>query len=98
VASFVRLDTNPRIFTTPWESAEAWRFLDYLETSGGHGPSAWTVKVYALFKHLFLTRGPTGNHVPDALLAATAMRFDTVLFTADRGLAGFPGLEVRLAG
>lgn len=95
-ASFVRLVTNPRIFIEPSEPAEAWRFLDYVETSGNARIAGIDRQAYALFRHLCLTSRATGNDVPDALLAAAAMRYEAELVTADKGLSRFSGVRVRL--
>ena len=95
-ASFVRLVTNPRIFAEPSDQAEAWRFLDYLETSPGARHGELDPEAYGIFRHFCLTTASTGNAVPDALLAAAALRHDADLVTADRGFARFPGLSVQL--
>ena len=94
-SSFVRLVTNQRIFNVPSETAEAWRFLDFIETSEGARHSVLDRQTYAIFKHLCLTRQDSGNMVPDALLAAAAMRFDAEVVTADKKMSDFPGLRIR---
>lgn len=97
-ASFVRLVTNSRIFAEPSEPAEAWRFVDYLESHPAARFTAADQQTYALFRHLSLVGGCSGNSVPDALLAAIALRNGAVLVTASSGLRRFTGVEVRLIG
>ncbi|MFW6291233.1 MAG: PIN domain-containing protein, partial [Spirochaetota bacterium] len=86
-ASFLRLVTNTRIFREPSEPAEAWRFADHLETANG---------AHALFRHLGLTTNAAGNAVPDAMIAAAAMRYDAELVTADEGFRQYAGLKLRV--
>ena len=95
-ASFVRIVTNPKIFVTPSPTDEAWRFIEFMEST----PSAHWAELdhhtYSLFKHLCLVTGATGNRVPDALLAAIALRQRACLVTADRGFSEYPGIDLRL--
>lgn len=97
-ASFVRLVTNQRIFAVPSESAEAWRFVEFLEAE----PTAHLVDIdahtHAVFKHFCLVSDARGNDVPDALLAAVAVRNRARLVTADRGFQRFAGLAVDVVG
>ncbi len=94
-ASFMRLVTNPRIFLDPSDPVEAWRFLDHLETSPACHIVALDRQAYALFKHLCLVGPAVGNHVPDAMLAATALRFDAELITGGQGFSRYPGVRVQ---
>ena len=97
-ASFLRLVTNPRVFVAPSDVHESWRFLDYLETDPAARYTEIDRQTYAMFKHLGLVTLASGNGVPDALLAATALRHGALLITADRDLLRYPGVEVRLVG
>ena len=97
-ASFLRLVTNSRIFREPSEPAEAWRFVDHLESAqGAHGVS-FDRQAHALFRHLGLTTNAAANAVPDAMLAAAAMRYDAELVTADDGFRKYTGLKLRVIG
>jgi hypothetical protein len=95
-SSFLRLVTNPRIFAQPSAYAEAWAFLDYLEAQ----PSSFFAEVdemaFGIFKHICLLASAAGNTVPDAFLAALALRHDARLVTADVGMKRFQGVEVEL--
>ncbi len=91
--AFVRLVTNPRLFSDPESIADAW---DQVETwldadpvwIPGPGP-----------RHREVLRGclhPTGlraDDVPDAHLAALAVEHGLKLATSDRGFARFSRLE-----
>lgn len=93
--SFLRLVTNPRIFVEPSDLAEAWTFVDELQSRDRAvtvdvDPMAWGV-----FKHLCLASGAAGNAIPDAFLASIAIRHGATLVTADRGFERYRGLECR---
>lgn len=96
--SFLRLVTNPRIFLNPSGLEESWRFIDLLESH----PSAYRVEsdamTFGIFKHLSLVSEARDNGIPDAWLAATAMRHDAALVTADRGFSRWAGLQVEWIG
>jgi len=94
-ASFLRLVTNPKIFVHPSPPLEAWSFLDALT---GRKRFQWKnldEEVWKYFRQLSLSTEATGNIVPDALLAAAALRYDCTLSTFDRGFSRFGGLKVK---
>ncbi len=95
-ASFMRLVTNPTIFVEPSDVYESWRFLDTLETNPAAKHAEVDRQTYAMFKHLCLVTQASGNDVPDALLAASALRHGALLITTDKDLLRYPGIEVRL--
>ena len=95
-SSFVRIVTNPRIFLKPSDLGEAWRFLEFIEADALSQHATIDAETYALFKHLCLVSGAKGNVVPDAFLAATAVRYGARLVTADRGFSRFPGLNTEV--
>ena len=95
-ASFVRLVTNDRIFSMPSASDEAWRFLGFLEADSLARFAAVDSQVYSIFRHLCLTTNARGNRVPDALLAALAIRNGTRFVTGDRGFDVFAGLDLEV--
>jgi predicted nucleic acid-binding protein len=51
---------------------------------------------FGIFKHLCLASRASGNAVPDALLAAIALRHDAGFVTADAGMRRFAGVDVEL--
>ena len=97
-ASFLRLVTNPRVFVQPSDVHESWRFLDQLENDPAAQYTDMDRQTYAIFKHLGLVTRAAGNSVPDALIAATALRHDARLITADKAFRRYPGVEVELFG
>ena len=95
-SSFLHIVTNSKIFKEPSSQSEAWVFIDTLESH----PNARFLEVdqmtYGIFKHLSLVKAVEGNNVPDALLAALAIRYDCLFVTADRGFSEYPGLAFEL--
>lgn len=95
-ASFLRLVTNPRIFKIPSTVEEAWRFITLLEEHPSAFFAGLDAMTFGIFKHLCLITATTGNNVPDAFLAASAIRHDAELLTADVNFARFPGLRYQV--
>jgi Predicted nucleic acid-binding protein, contains PIN domain len=95
-SSFLRLVTNPRIFVEPSAYAEAWAFIDYLESHPAAVYADADAMSFGIFKHIALVTRATGNTVPDAFLAALALRHDARLVTADSGMKRFEGVEVEI--
>jgi hypothetical protein len=94
-ASFLRLVTNARIFVEPSSSAEAWQFVDALESRASAVRVDLDAMAWGVFKHVCLVSRSVGNRVTDAFLAALAIRHDATLVTADRDFARFEGLACR---
>lgn len=94
-ASFLRLVTNPRVFLEPSSSAEAWQFVAALESRASAVRVDVDAMAWGVFKHVCLVSRPVGNRVPDAFLAALAIRHDATLVTADRDFARFEGMSCR---
>lgn len=94
LTGFLRVVTNPRIFTDPAPTAEALTFVDRLRRAHRGRPVTATSATWdVLAGHIAQDRGIRGNLVPDAYLAALALSHGCRLATADRGFARFPGLE-----
>lgn len=95
-SSFLRLVTNPKIFIEPSHIDEAWVFVEILENLQNAIYAEMDQMTFGIFKHLSLIHRAKGNEVPDILLAALAIRYDAVLFTADRGFSRFRELKLQL--
>ena len=90
--AFVRLTSNPRIFTRPlsltdaWAQVEAWLAL----------PVTWvpdpTERHGTLLATLVREAGKS-ERIPDAHLAALAMEYGLILHSTDRDFALFSGLR-----
>ena len=92
----MRLVTNPRIFKTPSTVEEAWRFIVHIEEQPAAVYADVDAMTFGVFKHLSQLCSCIGNDVPDALLAASAIRPDAELLTAGAGFGRFPGLRVKM--
>lgn len=95
-SSFLHIVTNGRIFREPSDHREAWSFLDYLEAHPAAVFAEPDAMTFGMFKHLCLAAGAQGNEVPDAFLAAVALRHGATLATADAGMRRWQGLQLEL--
>lgn len=93
LTGFVRVVTNRRIADPPAPVPRALEFVRDLRTARR---ACWLVPGDAVWERLGeLTqdRAVSGNWIPDAYIAATAIANGARLATADRGFARFPGLR-----
>ncbi len=91
--AFVRLVTNPRLFTEPESITDAWgQVAAWLDAARVWTPTPTTRHREALGACL-ARPGLRANDVPDAHLAALAVEHGLRLATSDSGFARFPGLE-----
>jgi toxin-antitoxin system PIN domain toxin len=93
VLAFLRVATNSRIFAHPFAMEEAagiaqqWielKNVRLLVPGEGH---------WALLQRMLIDGRVSGPAATDAALAAIAIEYGGVLYTADRGFARFPGLR-----
>ena len=93
IGAFLRIGTNPRIYSKPLTAEQAWgcvqRWLD--------AEPAWipppTVRTAAILGDLVAEHHVTANLVPDAMLAALAIEHGLTVMSADTDFARFG--EVR---
>ena len=91
--AYIRLVTNPRIYSPPAPIEDAWaRVEDWLAR-----PAAWVPGPGQRHQKIMgeLVRGvhPTGNLVPDAHLAALALEHGLTIVSTDTDFAKFPGIN-----
>lgn len=95
LSGFVRIVTNPRVFTTPISASVAMDAVDELRAQ----PSAVIVapgdRHWPTFRHLCIASGARGNIVADAYHAALAIESGAEFITTDRDYSRFPGLRWR---
>ncbi len=93
ILGFVRVVSNPRIFTGGTTINQAWQ---QAETWLGH-PNVWkpepTERHAAILGDLLRTPGLRAADVPDAHLAALALEHGLILCSTDSGFARFEGLR-----
>ena len=94
--SFLRIVTNPRVFVEPSAPADAWRFVSHLESHAAALFADADAMTFGIFKHLCLVAKAMGNAMPDAYLAAIALRRNATLVTADAGMRRFKGVAVEV--
>jgi uncharacterized protein len=95
LAGFLRVVTNPRIFTRPSSLDDALRFVAAVRCAPAAVSPALSERLADLLVGVCRRASATADHVPDALLAAVALDLDAELVTADRGFARFAGLRWR---
>lgn len=90
---FWRITTNPRAFSHPLGADEAWTQIeDWLDRPAAYLPVPGE-RHRQVLASIASDLQPTGNHVPDAHLAALALEHGLTLATTDVGFARFPGLN-----
>lgn len=93
VLAYLRVTTNPRAFSPPVPTKEAWRILSaWLAAETAWIPEP-TDGHKAILGGLLARPGIHGDLVPDAHLAALAIEHGLTLCSADRDFARFPGLR-----
>ena len=95
LSSFVRIVTNPRIYSPPTPLDEAFRFTDLLRSHQNCVPVNPGPRHWGIFQRLCREADARGNLVADAYLAALAIESGCEFITADRDFARFPGLRWR---
>ncbi len=95
LVGFVRVVTNPRIFSDPAPTALALEFVERLRRSGRARPTSATSATWALMNDWAgQDSAVRGNLVPDSYLAALAVAHGASIATNDRGFARFPGVDL----
>lgn len=91
--AFLRVATNPRVFSEPEPLSEAWAQVGaWLDAGVAWVPSPTTRHRQVLGECLRVP-GLRANDVPDAHLAALAIEHGLRLASTDSGFARFPGLD-----
>ena len=93
LVAFVRLVTNPRMFSRPLSARAAWTHLEtWLNCPSVHIPVP-TERHRETLGSLLRVAGAGANLVPDAHLAALAIEHGLILCSTDGDFARFPGLR-----
>lgn len=93
--AFIRLTTNPRVFSSPLSIDSAWQQVnDWFACDASWTPTPTTNHAEILGKMLSVS-GISANLVPDAHLAALAVEHGLTLCSADGDFARFPDLRWR---
>lgn len=91
--AFLRISTNPRIFSEPLTVKQAIDYLDEwqampLTNLVTPGDNHWSI-----FRNLLIQTGAAGNLSTDAHIAALAIEQGYTVYSADNDFKRFPGLE-----
>jgi toxin-antitoxin system PIN domain toxin len=91
--AFVRLSSNPRLFTRPQSIGEAWlKVEEWLNVAGVWIPIPGDHH-REILRGLLRVAGVQSNNVPDAHLAALAIEHGLTLCSSDSGFRRFPNLR-----
>lgn len=95
LVAFLRLVTNPRVFSQPAPTRDAWRQVEsWLDCEPAWIPAP-TERHREVLHRLVSAPGIRANLVPDAHLAALAIEHGLVLASTDGDFARFPGLRLE---
>jgi toxin-antitoxin system PIN domain toxin len=94
LSGFWRIVTHRKALTAPSSPDRATAFTDWLLAHPITMVPAVGQVTFVMARDLIRDLGLTGNDVPDAVLAATALDLRATLVTADRGFRRFRGLTV----
>ena len=92
-ASFLRLTTNRRIFTTPSPVDDAFAFIDAVVAQPNHLGIEPTGRHLAYLRQAIIDGQAAGDLVPDAVLVTIAAEHGAAVASFDRDFARFPGIE-----
>lgn len=90
--AFMRLVTNPRVFTEPEPVADAWSQVTAWLDAGPSWTPVPTSRHRAVLEQCIAGTALRANDVPDAHLAALAVEHGLQLATTDDGFGRFAGL------
>ncbi len=92
LVGFLRVVTNPRIFSKPEPVDQAWSQIEKWLS----WPAVWIPKPgdgHARILAELLRGGATGNLIPDAHLAALALEHGLTVYSCDSDFAKFEGVR-----
>lgn len=91
---FLRLVTNPRVFSEPDSLDDALTFVDAVRTAPSVRDLTPGSTTLHRFTEMFLDARATGNLVPDVYLAACAADVGATIVTFDRDFRRIDGVAV----
>lgn len=93
LSAFMRLATHPRIMRNPLSASDAAAFVRaWLEPAVSWVPATGDV-TWTIVETLVRRHAVTGNLLPDAVLAATAIEHGVPVVSADSDFARFDGVS-----
>jgi toxin-antitoxin system PIN domain toxin len=92
--SFIRVVTNRRIWAAPSASKEATDFIEALVAAPAVRWYEPGTRHWPIFTDLARDLNLSGDDIPDAYLAATALEAGATLVTSDRGFTRFRSLRL----
>ena len=93
MVGFIRIATNPAIFTRPWEAGDALDLVDDWLAQPAVTVVHPTNRHAAVLRDLLTSLGTAGNLTSDAHLAALAIEHGATLYSSDNDYSRFKGLS-----
>jgi len=90
---FIRISTNPAIFTRPWDASDALDVVDAWLAQPIVTVVHPTDRHAAVLRDLLTPLGAAGNLTSDAHLAALAIEHGATLYSSDNDFSRFAGLR-----
>lgn len=95
---FLRLVTNPRIFTAPSGVEQAFEFVEALTAQPAYVAFPGLPQGLSRLRRLSIDSDARGNLIPDAYVAAVADSLACAVATLDRDFRRFDGLRLVTPG
>lgn len=96
VAGFLRIVSNPRVFSAPTPLVDAVAFVDALRRRTHCIPVAPGPRHWSILRGLLVGVSARGNLVSDAYLAALAIEHGATVVTRDRDFDRFSGVRTAV--
>jgi toxin-antitoxin system PIN domain toxin len=93
MVGFVRISTNPAIFTRPWDASDALDVVDAWLAQPTVTVVHPTDRHAAVLRDLLTPLSAAGNLTSDAHLAALAIEHGATLYSSDNDFSRFAGLR-----
>ena len=93
LGAFLRIGTNPRVYSAPMTAEQAWGCVDNWLNAGPTWIPPTTERTAAILGDLMTKYRVTANLVPDTMLAALAVEHGLTVMSADTDFARFT--EIR---
>jgi len=91
---FVRVVTNPRIFSVPATIQEAFAFVDAVREASNYRSVPGHLDGLDSFRTVCVDGEATANLVPDAYIASIALAYACPVASFDRDFRRFDGLQI----
>jgi hypothetical protein len=93
---FIRITTNPRIYSKPSSLSKAFQFINFLTTFPNFRWIEASDNHWNLFKELTKESGLSGSKLTDVLIASIAKENGCEIITFDKDFKRFDNLNIKI--